>query len=580
MSSNGPDYLASLRLLSGHMRASRGKFICVLLAATASAFLELVPVWSLCRLITALIMGQAEPSLFFFHAAVSAAAIVLGYGLFACSTILAHMVAFDAIHGLRLELSRHLARLPLGFFARRSSADAKRLIVDEPEKLESIFAHGLPDGISALSTWIAVSSWLVIADWRLALAAIFVTPVSFLLLGRAMTASGALAARYQQAAARMNAEIADYVAGMPVLKVFNCTTSALGGAAKAIDDYARVQTDMTRLYLPFGGPFFTLVLTNIVFILPVGLILLQKGEITLPTLVLFLVLGANYSQPLLKLFNQFHHLAHLSMGSAHVADVLRQVPQPDSGRFIPLANYDICFEKVDFAYSDRAILQNICLTVKSGSMTALVGPSGAGKSTLAGLVARFQDVSAGRITIGGVDVRDMAIEQLMQTVAFVFQDTFLFSDTIEANLRIGRPDATQADLETATRAARAHDFIMALPKGYATRIGVGGMQLSGGERQRLAIARAMLKDAPIVVLDEATAMTDPDNEAAIQEAIRALTYNKTLIVVAHRLHTIMHAQQIVVLSSGQVVETGAHEQLLDYEGLYAALWQSYDRAQA
>ena len=223
-------------------------------------------------------------------------------------------------------------------------------------------------------------------------------------------------------------------------------------------------------------------------------------------------------------------------------------------------------------------MQNIRFTARSCEMTALVGPSGAGKSTLAGLVARFRDVSAGRITIGGVDVRDMAIEQLMQTVAFVFQDTFLFSDTIDANLRIGRPDATQAELETAARAARAHDFIMTLPDGYATRIGTGGMQLSGGERQRLAIARAMLKDAPIVVLDEATAMTDPDNEAAIQQAIHALIRNKTLIVVAHRLHTVMHAQQSVVVSSGHVVETGRHEQLLLRDGLYAALWHSYDKA--
>ncbi|WP_407977584.1 ABC transporter ATP-binding protein [Brucella pseudogrignonensis] len=573
-----PDYLASLRLLSGQMRERKGKFICVLLAATASAFLELVPIWSVCQLITAFIMGQAEPFLFFFHATLSAAAIVFGYGLFACSTIFAHIVAFDAIHGLRLELSSHLTRLPLGFFASRSSTDAKRLIVDEPEKLESIFAHGLPDGISALSTWIAVSLWLFVADWRMALAAIFVAPLSFLLLGRAMTVSGALAGNYQEAAARMNAEIADYVAGMPVLKIFNRTGSALSGAAKAIDDYARIQTDMTRLYLPFGGPFFTLVLTNIVFILPVGLLLLQRGETDLSTLVLFLILGANYSQPLLKLFNQFHHLAHLSMGSAHVADVLRQAPQADTGLFLPLANHDVCFENVDFSFGERNVLQNIRFTARSCEMTALVGPSGAGKSTLAGLVARFRDVSAGRITIGGVDVRDMAIEQLMQTVAFVFQDTFLFSDTIDANLRIGRPDATQAELETAARAVRAHDFIMTLPDGYATRIGTGGMQLSGGERQRLAIARAMLKDAPIVVLDEATAMTDPDNEAAIQQAIHALIRNKTLIVVAHRLHTVMHAQQIVVVSSGHVVETGRHEQLLLRDGLYAALWQIYDKA--
>ncbi|AYD03587.1 ABC transporter ATP-binding protein [Neorhizobium sp. NCHU2750] len=577
--SEKPDYLASLRLLSGHI-AARGKagFVAALITATASAFLELVPVWSICQLVTAILDGTADIDLFLLHSTLSAAAIIVGYGLFAYSTILAHIAAFDAIHRLRLQLSQHIARLPLGYFSGRSSAEAKRLVVDEPEKLESVFAHGLPDGVSALSTWIAVSAWLFIADWQLAIAAVFVTPLSFLLLGRAMTVSGRLAGTYMAVGARMNADIADYLAGMQVLKVFNRSGPALGVATRAIDDYAQVQADMTRLYLPLGGPFFTLVLTNIVFILPTGLLLFQAGQTDLPTLVLFLILGANYSQPLLKLFNQFHHLAHLSVGSRLVADILAEPQQADSGTICPLGGHDIRFENVSFSYPDREVLQGIDLIARAGEMTALVGPSGAGKSTLASLVARMRDVSAGRILIGGVDLRDMALEQLMQTVAFVFQDTFLFSDTIEANLRVGKADASREEIEQAASAAMAHDFIVALPQGYSTRIGSGGTQLSGGERQRLAIARAILKNAPIIILDEATAMTDPDNEAAIQDAIRSLAKGKTLLVVAHRLHTIMHAQQIVVLRDGTVAESGRHEQLLQQSGLYASLWQSYSQA--
>jgi ATP-binding cassette, subfamily B, bacterial IrtA/YbtP len=576
----GPDYLASLKLLSGHLKAANGKFAGVLLAATVSAFLELVPVWSIYRLVSAVIADEADLSLFLTHAGLSAAAILAGYGLFAFSTILAHIVAFEAIYSLRRDLARHLARLPLGYFSGRSSADAKKLIVDEPERLESVFAHGLPDGVSALSTWIAVSLWLFATDWRMALAAVFVTPLSFLLLGRAMASAGRLAAEYQRIGGRMNVEIADYVAGMPVTKIFNRTGRSLGVAVGAVNEYGRIQAEMTKHYLPLGGPFFTLVLTNIVFILPVGLLLLRAGETDLQTLLFFVIVGANYSQPLLKLFNQFHHLAHLSIGSRLVADLLAVPAQHDAGRHLALDGRDITFEEVSFAYGDRTVLRDISFTARAGEMTALVGLSGSGKSTLASLVPRLHDVTCGRITMGGVDIRDMAIGQLMDMVALVFQDTFLFSDTIDANLRFGRPDATQAEIERAAKAARAHDFILALPEGYATRLGAGGVTLSGGERQRLAIARAILKDAPIVVLDEATAFTDPDNETAIQEAIRSLAAGKTLIVVAHRLHTIMHAPQIVVLSSGRVAERGRHDELLRQQGLYHKLWQSYTETKA
>ncbi len=570
-----PDYFASLKLLSGHLKGAKGSFICVLGAAIASAFLELVPVWSIYQLVRAVIDGNADFSLFLFHAGISAGAIVLGYGLFCFSTILAHIVAFNAIYSLRLEISRHMARLPLGYLAGRSSSDAKKLIVDEPEKLESVFAHGLPDGISALSSWVAVSFWLFVTDWRMALAAIFVTPLSFLLLGKAMSRGGTLAADYQRIGGRMNAEIVEYLTGMPVIKIFNRTGRSFGSAVGVVEDFARIQKEMAQLYIPLGGPFFTLVLTNIVFILPVGLFLLQAGKTDLPTVLFFVILGANYSQPLLKLFNQFHHFAHLSMGSRLVAELLAAPVQRDTGRRVDLQNHDIVFENVSFGYSHRDVLHSISLHARSGEMTALVGLSGSGKSTAASLVPRFHDVGNGRITIGGVDIREMAIDQLMDTVAFVFQDTFLFSDTIAANIRFGNPGATDEEVERAAASARAHDFIMALPQGYATRLGAGGTALSGGERQRLAIARAILKDAPIIILDEATAFTDPDNETAIQAAIQAMTAGKTVLVIAHRLHTITAASQILVLDMGRIAAHGTHEELLSEDGIYSQLWKSY-----
>ena len=373
----------------------------------------------------------------------------------------------------------------------------------------------------------------------------------------------------------MNASVVEYLAGMAVVKIFNRTGESFAETSEAVHEYAQIETDWARDFIPLGGTFYGLVLTNIVFILPTGLFLLAAGSIDLPTLLFFVILGANYSQPLLKLFNQFHQLAHISMGSMLVAEILSSSPQSDSGRKVTPAGHDVAFENVHFGYGAHDVLHGIDFTAKAGSVTALVGPSGSGKSTIASLIPRFWDVRTGRVTIGGVDVREIGHDQLMETVAFVFQDTFLFSDTIAANIRFGKPDATDAEVEAAARAARAHDFIIALPDGYATRLNEQGRILSGGERQRIAIARAILKDAPVIVLDEATAFADPDNEAAIQEAIEALTVGRTLIIVAHRLHTVSAADSILVVDKGRIVETGRHDDLLANGGLYARLWEDY-----
>ena len=379
---------------------------------------------------------------------------------------------------------------------------------------------------------------------------------------------------------RLNASIVEYLAGMPVVKVFNRTGDSFAETGDAVRSYVAMETEWARDYVPLGGTFYTLVLANIVVILPVGLALLHAGSIDLPTLLLFVILGANYSQPLIKLFNQFHTLAHISMGAMLVTDLLETAPQADTGARVELADHDVSFEGVGFGYGAQDALHDVTFVARTSEVTALVGPSGSGKSTIASLVPRFRDVRSGRVTIGGVDVREIGLGQLMDTVAFVFQDTFLFSDTIAANIRFGKPDATDAEVEAAAKAARAHDFIATLPHGYATHLGEQGHSLSGGERQRIAIARAMLKNAPIIVLDEATAFADPDNEAAIQEAIGALISRRTLIVVAHRLHTIVDADRIVVVDGGGVAESGRHEELVAHGGLYARLWDDYTHAQA
>ncbi|GGO54365.1 ATP-binding cassette, subfamily B [Roseovarius pacificus] len=575
-----PDFFASLKLLMRYGEGAKPLLVLSAFLATGAVVLELVPIWVVWRLVIALIDGTASAGLFASYALIALAAVIAGYLLMGLALGLSHVAAFRLIHALRLAMARHLARLPMGWFAGRRSGGAKKLIVDEPERLEILVAHGLPEGVSAIGTWLAVTIWLFAVDWRMALAAIVLAPVAFGLMLSAMGRTSRMVGQYQAAGERMNGAIVEYLAGMAVIKIFNRSGESLGEAATAVRDYAAIETEMGRQFVPRGALFYTLVVANICVILPVGMLLMRSGTLNLTGLAFFVILGANYSQPLLKLFNLFHNMAHISMASTLIEDVLGTQTQTDTGKRIELPNREVKFENVRFGYDAHEVIHDVSFTAGDGAVTALVGPSGSGKSTLASLIPRLHDVWEGRITLGGTDIRDIGIDQLMEEVAFVFQDTFLFSGTIAENLRLGKAGATEAELHAAARAARAHAFITALPDGYETKLGEGGAALSGGERQRLAIARAILKNAPVIVLDEATAFADPDSEAAIQEALSELARDRTLIVVAHRLHTIMGADRIVVLDQGRLAETGRHGDLVAQGGLYARLWADYTAAQA
>lgn len=575
-----PVHFSNLKLLLRHGEGTGAILATSAFLATIAVVLELVPVWVVWRLVTALIEGVANHALFASHALMALAAVVVGHLLMAVAMGLSHVAAFCLIHALRLALARHLAHLPMGWFADRRSGGAKKLIVDEPERMEVLVAHGLPEGVSSVATWFAVTFWLFAVDWRMALASILLTPIAFVLIFIAMGRSGRMVARYQKLSERLNSAIVEYLAGMRVVKIFNRTGEALSDTVLTVKDYAAVETEMGRRFVPLGALFYTLVVANITIILPAGMGMMALGWIDLPTLAFFIILGANYSQSLLKLFNLFHMMAHISMASTLIDTVLETPQQTDTKKRMTLQHHEVAFEDVRFGYSNHDVLHGVSFTARDGAMTALVGPSGSGKSTAASLIPRLYDVRSGRITLGGVDVREMSLEQLMEEIAFVFQDTFLFAGTIADNIRFGKADASETQLHAAARAARAHDFIMCLPEGYDTKLGESGASLSGGERQRIAIARAILKDAPVIVLDEATAFADPDSEAAIQEALSELSRDRTLIVVAHRLHTILNADRIVVLDDGSVAEQGRHEELVARGELYARLWADYTASQA
>lgn len=570
-----PDLLSSVKLVSDSLPAHWRPMVLSLGAAILSVGLELVPIWLTFLLVSQLVDGTATTTGFLMFGGVLLVTIPTSYYLFGFATTQSHIVAFRVLFELRQRLAQRLTELPLGFFSRLRSGSARKILIDEPERLELIIAHALPEGMSAFVSWVVVTIWLFTMDWRMALASIALTPISFGFLIAAMTMSIPLMGDWQKASSRLNGAVGEYLSGISAIKIFTGNSGVSDEARESIRQFAQSQSDMGRRYVPLGGTFYALVLANVTVILPVGLWLLHQGEISFEVLLFFVILGGNYSAPLLRLFSIFNSFAHVSVAASEIQDVLDAPAQTDTGNELELENLDIQFHDVGFAYDDVDVIKNMNFCALSNQTTALVGPSGSGKSTLASLIARFYDLPAGTITIGGQDIAKMGREQLMRTVGFVFQDTFLFSGTIEDNLRFARPDASEAELHSAARAAQAHDFVMALPDGYQTNIGDGSGLLSGGERQRLAIARTILKDAPIIILDEATAFADPDCEVEIQKAISQLARGKTLVVVAHRLHTIAAADQILVLDSGKLVEQGQHAQLLEQNGLYARMWTDY-----
>jgi ATP-binding cassette, subfamily B, bacterial IrtA/YbtP len=579
-SERAPSSRDAVRLVARFAGPVRGQLVAAAVLAVAAAVVELLPYWLIYRLVRDLVAGTGDEQKFFVAAAVGVLAVAGHYGLSGLSTALSHRAAFGMLYEIRMALARKLGRLPLGYFTGTRSGEVKRVLNDGTEHIELVVAHALPDAAAGAALWLGVSIWMFVVDWRLALAAVVAVPVAFACMGMALRASRKRMAPFLAADARMNGSIVEYLAGMPVVKVFNRTGEAFAETSQAVRDYTALEIEWGRAWVPLGGAFYTLIVANIVVILPVGLALLKAGSADVVTLLFFVIVGAHYSRPLLKLFAIFSQFAHIAGGAREITALLEEPELPDTRLRPALAGSEVEFDRVRFAYDGREVLHEVSFTARSGQVTALVGPSGAGKTTIARLVPRFADVTGGSIRIGGHDVREIGIEALMDTVAFVFQDTFLFDDTVAANIRVGRAGASDDDVIATARAARCDEFVSALPAGYDTVIGERGATLSGGERQRITIARALLKNAPIVVLDEATAFVDPDNEAAIQDAISALAAGRTVLVVAHRLSTIVGADQILVVDGGRIVESGRHDDLVAANGTYAALWNDFVDAQS
>lgn len=580
-----PGPVEGLRLLLPFARHGAPQYAVSAALALAGTACQLAPYWAVYDMLRAVVAGTATAGLF-ARATVISLVGVLGMALLlGGSTWMSHRAAFATLEYLRLRIGLRLGEVPLGYLTRRRSGEVQRVLNEDIERLESFLAHALPDLVSAAGVLAGTTVWLLAVDVRMGLAALSVVVVAGPLMALGVSIGSEQTQEYGHAMARMNGSVVEFVRGLPVVRTFHRSEVAFTETAEAIRAATGFQAAWGRRIVALYTAFYTLLASNVVVIVPVGLWWWTRGQLGTADLLFFLVIGLGYTAAAMKVLQLSTQLGRLGLGAALVTELDAAPRLPQSTTPAALGEPAVDLSEVHFAHTalDGAptpALRGVTLRVAARTMTALVGPSGAGKSTLAKLVCRFWDVDSGAVRVCGADVRDRPHAQLMGQVALVLQETFLFDDTVAANLRLGRPDATDEQLRAAAKAARADDFIAALPQGYDTRLGEHGARLSGGERQRLSIARALLKDAPVVVLDEATAFIDPENEAALQDALAELVRGRTLLVIAHRLSTVVGADQIVVLDDGRVVEQGRHEELVAAGGLYTRLWSAFDGGEA
>ena len=478
--------------------------------------------------------------------------------------------AYEMSASGRLSLAEHLRKLSLGFLSKRDPGDLSSMLVTDFMMAETGISHHLPQLMGAIVMPVLAFASLVWIDWRMAVSMFAALPLALLVLWTSTKAQRKLSGRQIQAKINAGNRLEEYLQGIRVMKAYNLIGDRFVRLRDAFAELRRACIRQEALLGPFVLLSITLVRAGLTMMVLCGTYLLLGGKLSILVFVLFLVVGSRVFDPLTSALTNFTEFRYFSIAGGRILSLMNE-PEMEGERQSPVAG-EIRFEHVSFAYQNKEVLHDINITLPKNSLTALVGPSGSGKSTVMKLCARFYDLQKGRILFNGVPMNEINPECLMSHISMVFQDVYLFQDTIRNNIRFGKTDATEEEIIAATKKACCHDFIMRLPKGYDTLVGEGGCTLSGGEKQRISIARAMLKDAPIILLDEATASLDPENEVEVQKAIDTLIKGRTVIAIAHRLKTIKGADQIVVLDNGQIREKGTHETLMQAEGLYAQLW--------
>ena len=572
----------------------KGLLILAGILSAGSACCMLVPYLSVYQVANELLqnagnISQADSGHMIRWGWIAFAGLTGGLLLLYASLMASHVAAFRILYGLRIKLAEHIGRLPLGYLNGTSTGAIKKTMEQNIEKIETFIAHTIPDLVNVLATVVIMFTlFFTLNGW---IAAVCLLAIA-LGIGLQCTMMFGKAGQefmqtYFDTQEKMSASAVQYVRGMPVVKIFGQSIRSFRQFNKEIEAYKTYALKVCDTYQPGMVVFMVLLNSIVTFILPVGLLILsgQPQNIAFAAVYLFfIILGPGVATPIYKLTFLGSSTKEIDEGVTRLDRIFSEKTMPESLNPQKPHGYDITFTDVSFAYENKTeatrtdALHHINFTARAGEITALEGPSGSGKSTIANLIPRFWDVEQGEIKIGGTNVKNIATEQLMDLVSFVFQDSFLFFDTIYENIRVGNPHATREQVIAAAQAAQCDEFIQHLPKQYDTIIGEEGVYLSGGEEQRISVARAILKNSPILVLDEATAFADPENEYKMQLAIQKLIRNKTVIIIAHRLSSILSANRIVVLKEGCVVQQGTHEELCRQEGVYKKMWDAYTDA--
>lgn len=547
-----------------------------IIAALVGTLSGIIPFYAAAQVIIGIVGNERAFSYYLLWCAVGFAGYLLRTVFYNWALSMSHRAAFKILKNIRQKVLAKLPKLPLGTVMDTSSGKIKQIVVDQIESMETTLAHLLPEMTSNIVAPACVVLYLFALDWRMALIALITLPVGLAFMRTVMKNYGKDYAGAVKTTQAMNATIVEYIAGIEVIKAYNqgkhsyakFSDRVRANAAYYYNWMKKCQFKMSMAY--------AIVPATLITVLPAGWLFYQAGSLHVETFLTCMILSLSIAGPLIAAMGFIDNLAKVGTTVGAVDEILLAEEQQHGEAPAKLGKLHIKLDKVSFAYhGDKEILHNVSLEIPAGSMTALVGPSGSGKSTIAKLIAGLWDVTEGQITMGGVNEKQIPLTQLYEQVALVTQDNYLFDDTVRENIRMGKLSATDAEVEAAAKAAGCDAFIRSLEKGYDTIVGGGGAHLSGGERQRIAIARAMLKDAPIVILDEATAYIDPENEAIIQKAVAQLVKGRTVIVIAHRLSTITNADQIVAVENGEIAGIGTHQQLVQSCPLYKRMWQAH-----
>ena len=553
-----------------------GQILSSVIIAVIGVFCSVVPYFALAKITQNIAISNTDLE-FYIRPILLILGGLIGSVIFhEISTLISHNLAFRIIEDERKKLVRKINRLSMGEIEKRSSGEWTQFMVETLNKIEQPIAHVIPEVIANLIIPIALVVIIFIMDWRIGIANLITLPLGVLFSILMMGGYEEKSRNYQEAAKNMNTTAVEYIRGIQVIKAFNKSASSYG---KFVDAVNSNRDSMLNWYLSvcfYMTAAMEVLPSTLLFVLPTSLYLYMNGSIEVGNLIMCVLLSYACYKPLIKAMSHMDTMANVRVVIDEIKNVM-ELPELERGnREERIRSYDINFENVCFAYNDKKkVFDNLSFSAKESKLTAIVGYSGGGKSTIAKLIAGYWNINKGKISVGNVNLKDVSLEKNMELVTYVSQENYLFRKSIIDNMRMANQNASIEEIKDACKKASCHDFIMSLPNGYETIIGESGSNLSGGERQRLTIARALLKDSPIVLLDEATAYSDPDNEAEIQKSIDALVENKTVIMIAHRLSTIIGADKIIVLNNGEIEAEGTHKELLGKSETYAKMWKSH-----